>query len=289
MIWNGILKEYSGRNLPNKLSPLERELYFSCLEYMKEAFGENVEYERLIDDQVLLCPETCETLYRAPEATKYTRGMRPVLDGIVDDVTRMAKNEFESALAIMAYIRDLKEKSGGRDYFYGGTEEELIKKGERYCERVARLMVALLEVKGIAARIVFHMVGHLTVEAYVDGKWGYFDPRYGLFYLDEDGRPMSVAELAERPDMIFRQEQWVYEYGSKENTVEEMAKKNHDNYLHPDQLQIFGYYTLTDSKKFHYEWMPSYIYPVPSREAAHKRYVSAIKAYNDNTRIGKSN
>lgn len=288
MEFTGILKEYSGSRIPDKLPPLERELYFCCLEYMHEAFGDNVEYERLLNDQVLLCPATREALYLAPGPTKYRRGMRPALDEIVDAVTADAKCELDSAIAIVAYIRDLKEKSGGRDYFYGGTEEELIKKGERYCERVARLMVALLEVKGIAARIVFHMTGHLTVEAYVDGKWGYFDPRYGLFYLDADGRAMSVAELAERPDMIYKQEPWVYAYGSKEKTAEEMAKNNCDNYLHPDQIQIFGYYSLTDSDKFHYEWMPSYIYPVPSREAAHKRFVSAIKEYVKTTRISCS-
>ena len=285
MEFKGILKEYSGLNLVNKLSPLGQELYTSCLNYLKAAFGENVEYERLVYDQVLLCPETREALYQAPEKTKYVRGMRPELEKIVDEVTKDAKNEFESALFIMAYIRDLKDKVEGRDYFYGGTEEELIKKGERYCERVARLMVALLEVKGIVGRIVFHMVGHLTAEAYVDGKWAYFDPRFGLFYLDKDEKPMSIVEIAEHPEMIYKQKQWVYDYGSKEYTQVYMASQNHDSYLHPDQLQIFGYYTLTDSDRFHYEWMPSHIFPIPEREEAHKKYVDAIKAYYKETNV----
>lgn len=281
MEFKGILKEYSGARLAEKLSPHAREMYESCLAYMHAAFGDNVEYERLVTDQVVLCPATREALYMKPEPVKYKRGMRPILDKIVDEVTRDKTTEQDKAIAIMAYIRDLKDKVGGRDYFYGGTEEELIKKGERYCERVARLMTALLEVAGIPARIVFHMVGHLTCEAYVDGKWAYFDPRFGLFYLDKEGRALSVAEIADDPEVIYNQEEWVYDYGSREYTHEFMAKSNHDNYLHPKQLQVFGYYTLTDSDKFHFEWMPSGHFPVKERDDLHKIYVDAINKYKE--------
>ena len=125
------------------------------------------------------------------------------------------------------------------------------------------------------------MVGHLTCEAYVDGKWAYFDPRFGLFYLDENERVMSVIELADNPEAILNQPEWVYNYGSHECAYEFMAKRNHDNFLHPRQLQVFGYYTLTDSDKFHYEWMPPHSVPVPERDSLHEVYVAAINRFKE--------
>ena len=275
------IREYSDKEIPNKLDELGKNVYYSNLTYMHEAFGDNVEYERLFH-QTLLCPETEEYLYRTPAPTAYEWGSRPILEVEVERATKGCTTETEKALALMCYIRDLKEKSHGYDYFYGGTEEDLIKKGERYCERVARLMCGLCDIVGLPARVIFHLSGgHLTSEVFADGKWRYIDPRFGLFYLDESGELMSVAEIMKNPEVIFNQPKWVYDYGSREYTPEFMAEENYEKYLRPGEIQLFGDYRLADAEKYgyHYEWMPSARYPNEKRDTAHRAYVEALTAY----------
>ena len=273
------IEDYSGINIADRLDTVGRELFLSNLNYMRLAFGDNVEYERLLQ-QILLCDKTKDYLYSTPKPTSYECGSRPVLEKIVDEVCKDAKTETDKALSLMRYIRDLKDKVDGRDYFYGGTEEELIKKGERYCERVSRLMCGLCDIAGIPARVIFHVSGgHLTTEVFVDGAWGYIDPRFGLFYINENGRLLSVIEIADNPEVIFNQPEWVYAEGSKEYTPEFMAKENHDVYLSKNEMQLYGDYRLADASRYHYGWMPSAIYPVPERDAAHKVYVKYINEY----------
>ena len=263
----------------SKLSPDFAELLEKKYEYIKEAFGENVEYERLAYE-ILLSTKTEEYLYRAPEAPVYEWGSRPILEEAVAVATKNCKTEREKVLGLVAYIRDLKKKSHGYDYFYGGTEEELIKKGERYCERVARLMCALSEIAGIPCRTVHHTIGgHLTNEVYIDGKWGYVDPRFGLFYLGEDGRLLSVTEITRNPEVIYNQPEWVYEYGSDEYTPEFMRDSNRDLYLSEHEIQLIGYYSLKDKDKYHYGWMPSSAFKMPGRDEKYRAYAAVRKAY----------
>ena len=276
------LEDYSGMNIPDRLSPKARETFLTNLAYMHAAFGDNVEYERLFH-QTLLCPETIEYLYTPPTPVSYKVGSRPILERAVEEATRGCTTECGKVIGLMSYIRDLKEKSGGRDYFYGGTEEELIKKGERYCERVARLMCALCEIAGLNARIIFHLTGgHLTNEVFADGKWRYVDPRFGLFYVDGEGQMLSVVELMRNPDVMLNQPEWVYEYGSKEYTHEFMMNENHNLYLRINEVQLYGEYSLSDSDKYHYEWMPSGIYNIPERSEVYKGYAKARLDYIDN-------
>ena len=280
-----IVKEYYGDAFLDKLSPLAREVVLTNRNYMRVAFGENVDYERLFH-QMLLAPETEEYLYSAPAPTSYEQGSRPVLEEAVRIATEGSSTERERVLGLMCYIRDLKEKSGGRDYFYGGTEEELIKKGERYCERVARLMCALCEIAGIPARIIFHVSGgHLTNEVYIDGRWSYVDPRFGLFYLDCSGNMLSVREIIANPEVIDRQPPEVYEYGSTEYTHEYMREQNRKVYLRPGEIQLFGSYSLRDRDKYHFEWMPSAAFPIPERDEAYKLWATPRLEYLEKTKV----
>ena len=272
-------ENYSGKEMFIKFSPSLLELVEKKYDFMHEAFGDNVEYERLFSE-VLLVPETEEYLYRKPEAPVYEWGSRPVLEAAVTEATKGCATERDKVFALVAYIRDLKEKSHGYDYFYGGTEEDLIKKGERFCERVARLMCGLAEIAGIPCRTVHHLIGgHLTNEVYIEGKWGYVDPRFGLFYLDEDGKLASVTEIVRRPELICNQPEWVYEYGSKEYTHEFMRDSNRDIYLSKNEIQLYGNYSLRDIAKYHYGWMPSAHFPMPEREKKYRAYAEVRKAY----------
>ena len=169
-----------------------------------------MEFERLAE-QVLYCSSTRSYLYaNKPESVKYVKGSRPYLEKIVYDICKGCNTDREKVLAILVYVRDLHKKVGGVDYFYGGTEEELIKKGEWFCERVSRLMVGLCEIAGFPGRIIFHIAaGHLTVEIFFEGKWGYFDPRCGMFYMDGQNRFLSVAEILEHRAIISKQNECI--------------------------------------------------------------------------------
>ena len=70
--------------------------------------------------------------------------------------------------------------------------------------------MSLCEIARIAGRIITHLgAGHLTCELYVDKKWGYFDPRTGIFFLKPDGKVASVAELLDDPSIMEDQPKWV--------------------------------------------------------------------------------
>ena len=108
---NDIIKDYSNENFYKHLSPLAQDVVVTNLHYMHEAFGDNVEYERLFH-QTLLAPETMDYLYSEPEKPHYEWGTRPILEEAVAEATKGCSTEREKVLGIMAYIRDLKEKSG---------------------------------------------------------------------------------------------------------------------------------------------------------------------------------
>jgi len=280
------IERYKGRNIGERLIGTARDLYLNNLDYMHEAFGDNVEYERHAD-QVLYCAQTRDWLYaQAPGKPVYAVGSRPVLEQAVKEACKDCTTDREKAIALMVYIRDLKKKSDGYDYFYGGTEEELIKKGERYCERVSRLMDALCEIAGLPARTVWHLSGgHLTNEVYIDGNWAYIDPRFGLFYINQEGRILSVEEIVADPDVIFRQPEWVYEYGSEEYTKEFMQQQNYDYYLAKREIQMYSVYSLADAHRYHYDWRPSAAFPVAERDAAYKKFAKARQDYFADTEL----
>ena len=136
------IEKYTGLNIADRLDGIEKECYIACWEWMKYAWGNNVEFERMAY-HVLLCDETYDYLYtNSHPKVRYIKGTRPVLEKIVDEVCKDCKTEREKVLAILSYIRDMHKKVGGEDFFYGGTEEELIKQDEENIEKL-RLVVIL--------------------------------------------------------------------------------------------------------------------------------------------------
>lgn len=272
--------QYTGLHIAHRLSGYANELFLTSWDYMHKAFGDNVEFE-LLADMTLLCNKTKEYLYQKPGKTAYVRGLRPALDNIVDTVCKDACTEREKVLALFAFVRDLHLKSGRCDYFYGGTEEEQIKKGEFLCERVSRLMVALCEVAGIPARIVFHLVtGHVITEIYLEENWSYFDPRFGVFFVDENNKFLSVLEIREKPEVIYRQPQWVLDYFNPDDPYD--LNECHDRYLSKKEIQLYGEYSLTHADRYHYEWMPSAVFPMKERDEAADKYHTLTEQYFTN-------
>jgi hypothetical protein len=245
-----------------------RELWDVTWEMMHSGFGDNVDFERMHDD-ILYCEETHDYLYNSePPKPRYERGTRPILEKVVDEVTAGLTTAREKALALLVYVRDLKKKSGNRDYFYGGTEEELIKKGEKYCERLARLLVGLCEIANIPARTIHHFVGgHETTEVYIESGWAYMDARNALVYVDENDKLLSVKELIDNRDIIFHQPKWVEELACKCFTFEKRQLMNAYCFFCPGEKQLYAEYHLGDADRYHFEWMPSAeAFSVPERD-----------------------
>ncbi len=174
----------------------------------------------------------------------------------------------------------MKKSSFGFDYFYGGTEEELIKKGERFCERVSRLMCALCEIAGIPCRMMQHLVrGHTTCEVFIEGKWAFVDPRYATFYIGADGRLLSVEEILADPDVIYRQPEWVYEYLSGEMPRDALLRRDRGLSFSGEEVFFYVSYSILDRDRYHYGWMPSAIFPMPKREEKYAVYAELRKKY----------
>jgi len=271
---------HMGKNIADRLTGTAREAYVALVDYMHIAFGDNVDYERL-NDLILYCPQTRDYLYSTPPQTPYYKiGSRPLLEQITAQLCEGCKSEREKVIAFMTYIRDLRHKSSGHDYFFGGTEEELIKKGERYCERVVRIMSAFCEIASIPCRTILHVSGgHHTCEVYIENKWGFIDPRFALFYIDKSGNLMSLEEIVNNPAAIFEQPEWVYDYASDEADIEYMCRQNYELYMRKSEIQCYSVYSMADAEKYHFEWLPSAAFPMKERDMMYEIYSKARIAY----------
>lgn len=251
------LKAYTGLEAVNRIEgDFRKKIYMVNYEQLAINYGENVEFQ-LRRKFVLLSPQTEKYLYSAEAvpAIRYQKGSRPFLEEKLFDIVYGAKNNQEKAIRIMRFCRDLKRNK--MKSFYGGTEEQLIRKNEDLCETLARLFVALCEVENIPARIVHHVVaGHLVAEAYIDGKWSYFDPRFGIYFLNSDGKIASLQELLNDPSITLKQSKKVKEEVLGPYTWEQRAKRTRDFFLNPQEINGFHYYSLADSKEYTYGIVP---------------------------------
>ena len=151
-----------------------RAAYIANYNQLDVKYRGGVEFQ-LRRNMVLLCPQTAQFLYQSftPERMSYSGGPRRYLEDTVHRVVAPEGDASEKVLALMRFCRDLykptKRFPSHRDYVYGGTEEELIKKGEWTCECLARLFVALCELVGISGRVLYHAIGgHVTTEVDLD-------------------------------------------------------------------------------------------------------------------------
>ena len=250
-----ILKDYTGKNIPSKITDEGRRRGFIInWEHMAGNYGKGVDAQ-LLAEQILLCDETMEPLYEAPGPVRYVKGTRPVLEKAAKEITKGAKSETECAIMIMRYMRDTFNKCRGRQLFWGGTEEVLLEKGEQLCECVSRLEVALLEVLGIFARIITHTIGgHVTVEAFVDGKWGYVDPRCGMYFFLPDGHLASLWELLHDHSIMENQPAEVIADVSPRFPYDARIEALRMKYLSPLEVNTYKYYSLADADKYDYSW-----------------------------------
>ena len=249
------VRKYTGCNAYGFIpSRDQRDCYLLNYSQMFANYGDTVDFS-LRNHAILLDSGSRQLLYSeaAVPGCRYIAGSRPKLEEIVASC-RVAGNEQETALNLMRFCRDLYRRRGdGQPLAYGGSEEAMIERGEILCEELARLMVALCEVAGLPGRLVLHCVGgHYTSEIYADGKWCYMDPRMGIYFLKEDGRVASVADLVDMPQIIDCQPDSVKKDVVAYADWQFRAWKCRNIYFTPVELNCFIYYSLSDSHLYNY-------------------------------------
>ena len=91
---------------------------------------------------------------------------------------------------------------------FGGKEEEIIQRGSDWCTDVARVGCVLSQIVGFPSRLVYLIdtgqaySGHVIIETYREELWGAIDTSTGVVYRHRDGRPASIWELMNQPELI---------------------------------------------------------------------------------------
>ena len=234
-----------------------RAAYIANYNQMDVNYRGGVEFQ-LRRNMVLLCPQTAQFLYQSftPERMSYSGGPRRYLEDTVHRVVAPEGDASEKVLALMRFCRDLykptKRLPSHRDYVYGGTEEELIKKGEWTCECLSRLFVALCELVGVSGRVLYHAIGgHVTTEVFL-GTWAYIDPRMGMYFVKANGGFASAWELWNDPSIMATQDAQVRRDVSDLSTWQERQWSTLNVYFHPCEVNGFSNYSLADTHQYDY-------------------------------------
>ena len=277
------LKTYTGKNAANAIvGKWRKAAYLANYNQLKINYGNNVDFQ-LRQNQIILCPQTADLLYSREMVPKpsYTKGLRPKLEKLVLELTAKSKTTQEKVLAIMRYCRDLKNKptpKWGPGFIFGGTEKQLIEKGEDLCEALGRLFVALCEIANIPARIVMHDIGgHITAEAYIDGHWGYVDPKTGIYFLNSNGGIASVWDIMLYPEIMNEQPPSVKNDLHQKYTWNKLIEKCRQKYFNLKEVNGFEYYSLKDSGKYNYQQTSWESIHKAGFNEANKKYAAAIK------------
>ncbi len=154
---------------------------------------------------IRLCDETEPVLYGpdySPRSIVYEAGSRPALERIAAGLAGTTARE--RALSAMQWVFD----NVTHPHIYGPTapdralsEEALIESGRGWCNEQTRVFIGLCEVMEIPARLCFinhsnARCGHTTAEAFVEGRWAFFDVTFNLAVELPDGALAEGRELS---------------------------------------------------------------------------------------------
>ncbi len=159
----------------------------------------------LLEQMVLLCPETAAFLYSqfTPPQANYQKGALPELERHVAKATGSCDSDEARVAAIAGFCRGLADKVSAEPdgMRFGGMEEEVIRRGSDWCGDLARVGCVLCQVAGVTARLVYladtenAYSGHVIIEARREGHWGAVDTTANVIYRRPDGKPASTWEL----------------------------------------------------------------------------------------------
>ncbi|MBI3827931.1 MAG: transglutaminase domain-containing protein [Planctomycetes bacterium] len=250
--------------------PLVRRGVEQWLERVLGFYGEDggVDVE-VIANQVILNEKSRAHLYSdyTPLELKYVSGSRPMLEAVVREVTTPAMNAREKARALMRRVRDNQDRGLKKwDLFFGGHEEDLLRRGARMCNEVSRLYACLCQIAGLPARLFCaHISGHMMNEVYIDGKWRWIDSMKGFMPVNDKDELVSAWDLWKDPRLFERQPKSVWDdvrppaimFGTQQRDPRNLAKTmahNRDCYFHPREALAIGNYFVWDHAKYTYPW-----------------------------------
>lgn len=248
----------------------------------------------IIDNQLPLTAETADYIYSEftpAVAPVYERGSRPLLEGIVDSLVTPQMSDREKALVLMRRCNTNWQFSQLPDhqYFNGGTEEELVKRGAIMCNEISRVFAVLAQVAGLPSRIYSsHITGHMMNEVYVDGKWWWIDVMFGFYYFLDDGTPASAWDLLCDPGLFDRQKKSTFDDWnhyrmapfheahprSRELNLAYRNARYRDCYFNAKEAAAIGNYGLPDFTRMTFPWRCNSA--DPAREAAARHELAQI-------------
>lgn len=234
----------------------------------------------LFEQAVALQPATVEYLYSAftPLRQPFTPGTRPFLERLTARITEGLRSEREKALALMDWTWRIRVNyvHPGYEPFHGGAEEEVVRKGSDMCNEMARVMIVMAQIAGIASRYVGHMTpldydnpasgsGHGVCEFHVEGGGAYFDVR-GRYFEKADGRLASAWDLVCDPGLVDRQSEAVRAHMDKRYNMDAVRKL-----YAPGTAHIIANYLAADHARYDYSWTyPSESLMLEAREKARR-------------------
>ncbi len=166
----------------------------------------------LAERMIRLCAETAAYLYEQYTSTTvvYQPGSRPELEQHLEQAVAGADSDEERIAAIARFCAGVGRAAPAEMDAtpFGGSEEQIIRRGSYMCTDLARVGCALCQIAGLPARVVMLFdtdqaySGHVIIEAHRSGAWGAVDTTTDVVYRHQDGRPASTWELMNRPDLI---------------------------------------------------------------------------------------
>lgn len=179
----------------------------------KDAHAPGTVDQTLTKRMIRLCAETADYLYTGytPVDVRYRQGSRPELERYVEQVVASCEGSVDRIGEIVRFTAGLETRvrdTAPDDLLFGGTEEDIIRRGSDWCTDVARVACLMCQVAGIPARIVnlFNTAqaysGHVIIEAYRNGVWGAVDASSAVVYRHGDGTPASTWDLMQNASLI---------------------------------------------------------------------------------------
>ena len=263
-----------------------RQGVLNWLERVFAFYGEEggVDVE-VLENFLLLNGKSAEYIYSefTPLVSKYIPGTRPLLENVLSEIMEPDMSDREKALTIMRRCRDNRDNARSAIAFYGGNEEELIKRGAIMCNEISRVFVCLCQIAGLPARLMgAHISGHMMSEVYIDGKWMWVDSMKGMYNFLDDGTPASTWDLMNDPSLFDRQDKKVWE-DCRPIAVTDLKEflefdkaccqaRAKGCYFHKEEAVAIGNYFVWDFDKYTYPWVTEAADPVRLEKARFAEY-----------------
>ncbi len=176
----------------DECSYVKLEFSTNTQEYVKsiKVFGEH-KYPKYIDDNMDVIADADNQnnplyVHRIP--------LRKYLYLLADDILGENKDsltDHQKMILFMKYVEKYKvggNKSHSEDYLTDWIKTEI-----GACGDYSSIVAALAYTQGIKTRLLTMAnypsgSGHACIEAWIDGRWSFYDPTYALFYTKDDNK-----------------------------------------------------------------------------------------------------